>query len=88
MHKDIIPNENQNSVVIVTSYKLKVNDKITSDKTEIANGFCLFFQSVASTLKQASIKLKDFKWSKPTRRRPNSNVSFRFNHVSVPEVKK
>ena len=48
-----------------TCEKFVINGKLTSDKKLIANGFCNFFQTVASKLKTNSIKLRNFVWSKP-----------------------
>ena len=72
-----------------TCTKFQVNNgEIISDKQQIANGFCNFFQKTAMKLKQSSIKLRDFIWSAPNLTQTNRNAIFKFTHVSVPEVKK
>ena len=59
-----------------------------SNKLRIANGFCNFFQTVASKLKRSCIPFKEFVWSTPNEKLLNVNSIFKFSQVSVPEVKK
>ena len=68
--------------------KFEVDGKLISDKLQIANGFCYFFQTVASNLKKSCINLKEFVWSCPCQKQLNSNSIFKFSHVSIPKVKK
>ena len=59
-----------------------------SDKLQIANGFCNFFQTVASKFKRSCIPFKEFVWSTPNEKLLNVNSIFKFSHVAVLEVKK
>ena len=68
--------------------KFEVDGKLICDKLQIADGFCYFFQTVASNLKKSCISLKEFVWSCPCQKQLNSNSIFKFSHVSIPEVKK
>ena len=70
-----------------TCDKFVINGEMSSDKKLIVDGFCNFFQTVASKLKTNSIKLKDFVWHRPSARTP-SVFTFRFKYVSVVEVRK
>jgi hypothetical protein len=83
--KDLFPTKTKRESVCT---KFKMAGKTISDKLQISNAFCSFFQSVALKLKQANIKLKDFTWSNPTCKLLNKNKVFEFTHVSIPEVKK
>ena len=71
-----------------TCTKFELDGKMISDKLQIANGFCNFFQTVASKLKRSCIPFKEFVWSTPNEKLLNVNSIFKFSHVSVPEVKK
>ena len=71
-----------------TCTKFEFDGKMISDKLQIANGFCNFFQTVASKLKRSCIPFKEFVWSTPNEKLLNLNSIFKFSHVSVPEVKK
>ena len=71
-----------------TCTKFELDGKMISDKLQIANGFCNFFQTVASKLKRSCIPFKEFVWSTPNEKVLNLNSIFKFSHVSVPEVKK
>ena len=71
-----------------TCTKFELDGKMISDKLQIANGFCNFFQTVASKFKRSCIPFKEFVWSTPNEKLLNVNSIFKFSHVSVPEVKK
>ena len=66
----------------------QINGQKTFDKSNIANGFCNFFASVANTLKSKSIFLRDFIWSKPIVDRYSANCTFKLRPVSVAEVQR
>ena len=67
--------------------KFELDGKMISDKLQITNGFCNFFQTVDSKLKRSCIRFKEFVWSTPNEKLLNIN-SIKFSHVSVPKVKK
>ena len=71
-----------------TCTKFELNGKMISNKLKTANGFCNFFQTVASKLKRSCIPFKEFGLSTPNEKLLNVNSIFKFSHVSVPEVKK
>ena len=48
----------------LTSATLKVNEEEISNKESIANRFCQFFSSIATTLLQSPHLIKDFEWNK------------------------
>ena len=64
-----------------------ISEYLISGKLKIANGFCNFFQTVASKLKRSCMPFKEFVWSTPNGKLLNINSIFKFSHVSVPEVK-
>ena len=45
-----------------------VNGSKSADKSVIANGFCKYFSEVANALKSKLFPLRDFIWSKPSRK--------------------
>ena len=71
-----------------TCTKFELDSKMISDKLQTANGFCSFFQTVASKRKRSCIPFKEFALSTPNEKLLNVNSIFKFSHVSVPEVKK
>ena len=83
--KNLFPTKLKNET---TCTKFELDGKMISDKLLIANGFCNFFQTVASKLKKSCIPFKEFVWSTPNKKLLNVNSIFKFSHMSVPEVKK
>ena len=63
-----------------------IDNHQTTNESEIANGFCLFFHTAEKNLKANSIKLKDFVWSLPKKFPINPAHRFNFRYVSVLEV--
>ena len=52
----------------------------------MANGFCNYFSTVASTLKQTSYPLTGFTWRKPLNQPLRTCKSFHFEYLSVTKV--
>ena len=69
------------------STKFVMNEQIYDNNSDISNGFCTFFEKVASNLKEKSYRLKNFVWSTPKKLKQTCNSIFTFTYVSVPEVK-
>ena len=60
----------------------KVGDKIINDKISIAQGFCNFYSTIASKLKQISFPLVNFIWKFEKLSNPNTHVNFHFRPAS------
>ena len=72
----------------IKSVKWFVISRVSSTKlNEIAIGFCNYFSTVASTLKQTSYLLIDFTWKKPLNQPLRTCKLFHFEYESVAEVK-
>ena len=65
-----------------------VNDELTDDKSIIANGFCSYYHSAVSNLKATAFKLVNFTWVYRENLPGKINTRFRFNYVSVPQIKR
>ena len=56
----------------------KIGNKLTNDKVKIANGFCKFFSTVASSLKRKSYHFMELVW-RPSFKAVNYIVDISFN---------
>ena len=71
---------------IATSFV--INDKGSTDKKSIVNGFCIFFSSVASTIKSKAFPLTNCTWKFTPQHRIHTDYVFTFELVSEQEVSK
>ena len=63
-----------------------IDNHQTTNESEIANGFYLFFHTAVKNLKANSANLKDLVWSLPKKLPINTAHRFNFHYVSVLEV--
>ena len=65
-----------------------IGDVLTTDKSNIANGFCEYFSCVASKLKEKAFVLRDVIWQRKVDRNPrlDTDTRFRFEPVTSAEV--
>lgn len=63
-----------------------INGVKTSDNFSIANGFCSFFSTVISSLKQKTFPVTNFIWRKHEPLKQRTCETFIFNYVSKVEV--
>ena len=63
-----------------------INEKETSDKNIISNGFCKYFSSVAQSLKSKAFPLINCVWKYTKKCENRSSTFFQFRQVSVQEV--
>ena len=66
--------------------KIVINGIKSTKPNEITDGFCNYFSTVVSVLKQTSYPLIDFTWRKPQYLPLRTYKSFHFGYVSVIEV--
>ena len=60
----------------------------TNDAIQVANGFCNFFSTVITTLRERAIHLCNFAWKPPRPVRKRTDKKFNFRPVSKLEVEK
>lgn len=70
------------------SKSFKIDDKIINDKQSIAQGFCKFYSSVASKLKQKAFPMINFIWKFKKPCQTINTAKFEFRRVADLDVLK
>jgi hypothetical protein len=86
--KSIFPNKSEK---LYTARSLfEIDGAKTADAHKISNGFCSFFTSIISTIKEKAIPLRNFVWRFPAsiRKRTETDINFEFEPVNKMEVEK
>ena len=97
--KENSANPNQFWKTIKSIYPTKANEgssmhtfdfqgEKTNDAIKVANGFCNFFTTVITTLRERAIPLCNFAWKPPRPVRKRTDKKFNFRPVSKLEVEK
>lgn len=79
--KSIFPNKSEK---LYTARSFEIDGAKTTDAYKISNGFCSFFTSIISTIKEKAIPLRNFVWRFPAsiRKRTETDIKFEFELVS------
>ena len=71
-----------------SKHSFDIQGEKTNDAIKVANGFCTFFTTIVTTLREKAIPLCNFAWRPPRSVRNRTVNKFKFRAVSKLEVKR